>query len=207
MPMIALIALAAASVAMPPPKGNRERWLRAEDIPQSEFAAGNDGTFFFKALVAPDGKVEQCSVLGSTAPKPEWASFCEKVKRRFAYGAVTDHAGAPAYFVLEDNFAFVLPEQWVPSAAAMPADLVVEVASLPGAKGGKLAMPVNVAVDARGALLQCNAAVSSDQSTLARLACDQLKVQWKAMPEKNAAGQPVAYVRQLQVEFHTQKAG
>ncbi len=53
----------------------------------------------------------------------------------------------------------------------------------------------------RAELSDCSAPVGAASAALARAACGQLPSLWVPMPEKNAAGQPVAYVRQLHVEF------
>lgn len=206
MSVFLLLAMAAGTVAMPAPVGSPNRWLGPEDIPHSEFEAGNDGAFFVKALVSPDGKVEQCRVQQASAPRAEWDAFCNRVKRRFGFHPVTDPQGAPSYYLLEENYAYVLPQTWVRNGVASQPDMVVDVQKLPGAKDGKLDVAVNVAIDAAGALRQCNAG-ADEQASLAGLACGQLQARWTPMPEKSAAGQPVAYIRQMKVQFREAKVG
>lgn len=208
MSMMMLMAMATGLVTLPAPTGYPDRWLGPDDIPKAEFNAGKDGTFFFKLVVTPAGKVDQCKVLAATAAETEWGGFCDRVKRRFSYAPVTDHKGVPSHFVVEQGYAYVLPESWVPNAVKAPAYLELDVARLPGATDGKVRVPVNVAVDAGGALSACNAApAAANNAALAKAACGQLQAQWAAMPEKNAAGQAVGYVRELVVEFRQQKAG
>ncbi len=161
--------------------------------------AGESGSIFYKAVVAPDGRIDQCTVEASTAEKADWDKFCSRVKRRFSFDAVKDQQGAPAYYVLQEGYAFVLPETWVRNPGKPDPNLVIDVAKLPGAPDGKIDLAVNVAVDAAGKLQHCNAAPSAGQATLSRLACEQLMANWAPMPERNAAGQPINYVRQMQV--------
>jgi hypothetical protein len=197
MSILALIAMAGA-VAIPDRAGSGESWLRPDDIPKSAFEAGNDGAFFIKAVVNPQGKVELCTVEGATVPVADREAFCKRVKQRFAYRPLTT---AQSYYVLEENYAFILPTDWHRNPLAVPAHFSVDVQKLPGTKK-TVDVTVNVAVDAQGKLSDCSAPADAASAALARVACGQLPSLWVPMPEKNAAGQPVAYVRQLHVEFH-----
>lgn len=199
MSIMALMALAAGAVAIPERAGSGEHWLGPADIPKSAFESGNDGAFFFKALVDPAGKVELCTIEGATvSAAADREAFCKRVKQRFAYRPAAD---AQSYYVLEENYAFILPSDWHRNPLAVPPHFVVEVQKLPASTGKTADVPVNVSVDEHGALRDCSAPADVVSATLSRLACSQLPGMWAPMPEKNAAGRPVAYVRQLYVEF------
>jgi hypothetical protein len=200
MSILALMAFAAGTVAIPDRAGSGEQWLGPNDIPKSAFDAGKDGAFFFKAVVNPAGKVELCTIEGSTVPAAEDRdAFCKRVKQRFAYLPV---AGSSGYYVLEENYAFILPSDWHRNALAIPPHFAVEVKKLPAGAGKTADVTVNVAVDEKGALRDCGVPADATNVALSRLACGQLPSLWSPMPEKNAAGKPVSYARQLHVEFH-----
>lgn len=207
MSILASMAMAAGAVALPGPAGNPGAWLDTFDIPESAVRAGENGSIFYKAVVTPDGKVDQCTVEASSAARSDWEKFCSRVKRRFSFEAARDQQGTPVYYVEEGNYAFVLPETWVRNPARPSPSLVVDVAKLPGAADGKVDVAVNIAVDPAGKLLHCNAASSAGQAALSRLACEQLSASWAPMPERNSAGQPISYIRQMQVEFRTAQPG
>jgi len=198
MSILALMALAAGTVAIPDRAGSVEQWLGPNDIPKSAFDSGKDGAFFFKAVVNPSGKVELCTVEGATVPATDREAFCKRVKQRFAYRPT---AGGAGYYVLEENYAFILPSNWVRNPLAIPPHFAVEVQKLPAGSGKTADVTVNVSVDELGALRDCGAPADTASAALSRLACGQLPGMWSPMPEKNAAGKPVAYVRQLHVEF------
>jgi hypothetical protein len=205
MPILALMAVAGL-VAIPERSGKGDLWLGASDIPRSAFDAGEDGAFLFKAVVNPAGKVERCEVEVSTLKQADREAFCERVKRRFSYRPAGGQQGASSYYVLEEHYAYILPSDWVRMPEAMPPNFLVDVKALPG--GRKTAdVTVNVAVDAQGALRDCSVPADSGDATLARLGCGQLPAMWVTMAEKNAAGQPVAYVRQFKIQFRTAGAG
>jgi len=201
MSMLLLMSIAAGAVAMPEPASNPEHWLGTFDIPESAVRAGENGSIFYKLVVGPDGKVDRCNVQAASAQSGDWDKFCGHVKLRFSYRPAKDQAGDPTYYVLEENDAFVLPGTWIRDAQKPGSDFVVDVARLPGSTDGKLDVAVNIAVDATGKLQQCNAPAKAPQPTLSRLACEQLMANWAPMPERNAAGLPISYVRQMQVEF------
>jgi len=201
MSMLLLMSMAAGAVAMPEPAGNPEHWLDPFDIPESAVRTGENGSIFYKLVVGPGGKIDRCNVQAASAQSGDWEKFCGRVKRRFSYSAAKDQAGDPTYYVLEENYAFVLPGTWIRGAQKPGSDFVIDVAQLPGAAGGKIDVAINIAVDATGKLQQCNAPAKAPQPTLSRLACEQLTANWAPMPERNAAGQPISYIRQMQVEF------
>ncbi len=128
MSILALIAMV-GTVAIPDRAGSGESWLRPDDIPKSAFESGKDGAFFIKALVNPQGKVELCKVEGATVPVPDQEAFCKRVKQRFAYRPVTT---ALSYYVLEENYAFILPSDWHRNLLAVPAHFSMDVQKLPG---------------------------------------------------------------------------
>lgn len=204
MSVVALMTLVAA-VAMPTPVGDRENWFGEEDIPQSQFSAGKNGVFYYKALVKPDGKLDSCKVIASGANKQEQATFCKSAMVRMKYHNVVDQGGGPVYMVVDENFVFVVPDRWRPNLVKPLANLFIETAALP--EGGNNDVTVNIAVDRAGQLRACNAPSGAKDSTLAERTCGQLQVLWSPMPEKDSAGNPVAYIRELRVEYRPQKAG
>ena len=199
--ILLLTAMAAGAVVLPEPIGDRRTWLSYGDFPSDELRAEHNGSIHYKAVVKPDGKVESCVIEVSTASAHDKATFCGKIKSRFRFRKVLGPAGAPRYYVLKEPFLYVLPD----SKAARPVwpgpDFAIDVQALPKALNGRVEVSVNVAVDAVGHLTACDVPASAAQAALAKVACGQLPTIWSAMPEKNAAGEPIAYVRQMRVEF------
>ncbi len=207
MSLLALMAAAAAgTVTIPAPVGDPDRWFGPNDIPKGAFDSGQSGVFVFKALVGANGNVDLCQAQGSSASEADREAFCERVKRRAKFSKVTGPGGAPTYYVVEDSFIYILPETWHRNTNAPQPNFVFDVQRLPGATGGKVDVPVYVAVDKDGKLVQCNVPVDAARVDLARAACGQLPVVWKPMIERNAADEAVAYVRQLWVEFRAPQA-
>lgn len=212
--ILALVSAAAASggsgtastLVIPAPASNPKSWFKADDIPRDEFDAGNDGSFFIQAVVNSSGVVEQCKAKSSSAGEADRNAFCDLFKRRAKYNRIANQAGGSTYYVVEENYTYILPEAWYRNAHPQLPMFVFDVKSLPGAKDGKLGVVVNVAVDEQGALKRCEVPSDAGSASLARLACSQLPTAWEAMPLKNGAGQPVAYVRQLTVEFRQPSA-
>lgn len=197
MSLLTLVTLVGA-VALPSRVGSDDRWLRSGDIPQSAIKAGVDAEIIFKAVVNPAGKVELCAVEGSTVAYLNREAFCKRVKQRLAYRPTPD---MHSYFVVEENYGIVLPASWVRNRNGVPAHFAMEVSKLPGNAAKAVSVSVNISVDDKGRLLDCSVPVDTSSAVLARLACGQLPVIWTPMSERNAAGQPVAYVRELRVEF------
>lgn len=202
MSLLALMTAAAVgTVAMPAPIGNPDTWFGAADIPKGELRAGNDGVFVIKAVVNTIGKVDVCKVRPTGARQEDRDEFCDRVKKKAKFGNVINESGAPVYFVFEDTYGYILPDNWRHYGIAPEPSATIDVEKLPDAKDGKADVLVNVSVDAAGKLRQCNPAINVSQVALARLACSQLTASWSALPEKNAAGEAVPYVRQMWVQF------
>jgi len=208
MSLLALMAAAAVgTVTVPAPVGNPNDWFGASDIPKGEFQAGNDGVFVIKAIVSAGGKIDDCRVRSTGASRADREDFCARLKRKAKFGTAINESGAPVYYVLEDSYAYVLPDSWHRFGAPPEPNAVIDVEKLPEAKAGKTDVLVNVSVDATGKLRQCNPAANSLQPALGRVACGQLTSSWTPQLEHNAAGDSVAYVRQLWVEFRAKAAG
>ena len=125
--MLAILALVSAAAAgggsgatstlvMPAPASNPKNWFRADDIPRGEFNAGNDGSFFIQAVVNSEGTVEQCKASSTSAGEADRTAFCDLFKRRAKYGRTTSQAGAPTYYIVEENYTYILPEAWFRNA-------------------------------------------------------------------------------------------
>ena len=193
MSLLTLVTLVGA-VALPSRVGGDDRWLRSGDIPKSVIKAGVDAEIVFKAVVNPAGKVERCAVEGTTDAYLNREAFCQSVKHRLVYRPTADKH---SYSVVEENYGIVLPASWVRNKNGVPAHFAMEVSKLPAGLAKAVSVSVNVAVDDKGRLLDCSVPADSSSAVLARLACGQLPVVWTPMSERNAAGQPVAYVREL----------
>jgi hypothetical protein len=208
MSLLALMTAAAVgTVTVPAPAGNPNDWFGASDIPKGEYRAGNDGVFVIKAIVSAGGKVDACHARPTGPSQADRDDFCARLKRKAKFGNVVNESGTPVYYVMEDSYAYVLPESWHRFGAPPEPNAVIDVEKLPDAKDGKTDVLVNVSVDANGDLRKCNPASNSMQPALGRVACGQLTSSWAPLPETNAAGDAIPYVRQMWVEFRAKKKG
>jgi len=201
MSIVILLAIASGTVPMPGDVGDRRSWLTSDDYPNDEFRAGRNGSIYFKTIANPSGRAEVCIIEMSTLGGRDKAAFCAVVKSRFKYRNVTGPDGSPMYFIEEKSFFYQVPGSKIGTQMRPGPDFAVEVQALPKTLKGRVEVLVNVAVDEAGQLKKCDAPAEAAHPTLARLACGQFPSLWAAMPEKNATGEPIAYIRQMRVEF------
>lgn len=201
MAILFLTALAAGVVALPRPIGDPKYWLGFNEYPLDELRADRGGEVYYKALINPAGKAELCVIERATMSTGDQSRFCGRVKSSFRYKPVTGPDGLPTYFLRKERWYYFLPDVGGKAPPPSGADFEIDVQSLPKALNGRVEVRVNVAVNAAGNLTQCDAPAEATQAALAKLACDQLPTIWAVMPEKNATGEPIAYVRQMRVEF------
>jgi hypothetical protein len=201
MGILVLTAMVAGAVVMPEPVGDPRTWFTLNDFPRDELRASHNGSIYFKAIANPTGRTESCIIEVSTLSANDKAAFCALVKSRFRYKKVPGQDTTPTYFVLEKLFFYTVSDAVNGPPMKAGPDFSIDVQRLPKALKGKIEVQVNVAVDAAGLLTKCDTPADAVQPALAKLACGQLPAIWDPMPEKNAAGEAIAYIRQMRVEF------
>jgi protein TonB len=79
--------------------GTRARWIRGRivdsDYPRSAFEARISGTVFLRFVVAPDGRVSDCTVTRSSGSAALDATTCRLIKQRFRYRPARNEWGRP----------------------------------------------------------------------------------------------------------------
>ncbi len=103
MSIIMLMAMAAGAVAMPMPSGSPDRWLKIGDIPKAASRPVTTGAFFFKALVAPDGKGRTVQRAGIERAQGRLGRFLRACEAALRVRRSHRSAGRASYYVLEEN--------------------------------------------------------------------------------------------------------
>jgi TonB family protein len=203
-----LLTLFALLAAMQPVgmKGHAD-WIRADDYPRSARQRGEAGYVGFSILVGPDGKTERCDV---TAPSP-YSDLndltCSLIMRRARFTPAVGSDGQPAYglfrswsswFSADSNASMEEIIKSHPLPSSIDLTLFVQTEKLPDS------IDLIVSVSASGTIGECQPKTSPSPSSLAHLACEQLKSQWKPATAATVSGGAVPTVQTARVSF---KAG
>ena len=81
------------------------------DYPRASRLAGVEGSVAVEFTVAPDGRVDLCRVLRSTANAEIDAATCRLIQRRFVYEPARDASGRPVPEVVRRTFDWTLPRR------------------------------------------------------------------------------------------------
>jgi len=188
-----LLSVLAASLTVPQPG---KTFSSAALAPRD-----GSGVAIVELFIAPDRKVEDCKILGSQFSERENDRVCASLRGKRAAKAAAGPDGQAAYgaltYIVADS-----EEGGVPLESALPADVVLDVASLPG---GSRKLRVNVLLNTSGDIVQCEAA-PGDAGAFADAACKELKAQ-RLPVRKGSDGTPVSYVDELSIEFVQRQAG
>jgi hypothetical protein len=202
---IFLWAAATGAVAIPKPTTTKSPGqIIAENYPPEAFLANSSGVILYRVVVDPRGKPENCIVDATDLSKSDTQNTCAAVMFRFRFERPTGPDGAPTYYVYDGRTMFLASGSTItgPPPVIEPI-FTIALPSLPAeAQYYGVKVSVHVAVDANGALIQCNPPTDAKASlALARLACEQLPAVWKPMPVLNVAGEPIGYIRRLSISF------
>lgn len=202
--MLAGVLMLAGTVPpLPPPGapvGNMAEWIRDGDYSVAEIGP-QGGEAAFRVLFRPDGTVDDCTILRSSGNAAVEAKVCALARRRFRFRPSLGIDGQPKYRILERAANFRFEATAPPTLSPGPA-YILQVDRLPG-REPFLIVSVNVEVDDSGALIACAAPADTPRrlAGYARAACGALPDVWRAMPEKDGAGRPIGYIRDIKIAF------
>ncbi len=91
-------------------RGDRNRWISADDYPPSAIRAEQEGTVTISARVGADGKLAECAVIKSSGHSALDDATCRLYLRRARYDPALDGAGVPIASTVTDRIRWRLPE-------------------------------------------------------------------------------------------------
>lgn len=154
-------------------------------------AGSRQATLYFELYVAPDREILDCRVTGSEPVAAAGQIDCQRVIGKKVATPALGPDGLPAYSLVSLTLAHT-------SRPATPADLVVEVADLPG-RSSNARVNVVLFVDAAGVVTHCQQ-VSAGERNLADAACRQAgSHRWRLRNDRDGA--PVGYSESVAVDF------
>jgi protein TonB len=100
---------------------SRARWIsgsiRESDYPRSAIQARKGGTVRLRFVVAPNGRVNQCTVTGSSGSAALDETTCTLIRSRFRYRPARDYTGRPVAETVRGEHEWQLgpepPTTWV----------------------------------------------------------------------------------------------
>jgi hypothetical protein len=196
MPPLPILAAAALAVPAPDFEDLGLKLLQGVQLP---------GTIQVDLFVGPDGTILDCQVLYTERSKSGGARYCRNAPRQKVAQPAVGPDGSAAYGVLRfgriSRVEYSSGDASPPDNIRLAPDLELEVQSLPPPFKKRMRVTSVALVDANGKLAQCR----PDGHALAdyaKVACDQLKQ--VPLPVRRAKdGQPVPYVKELDVDFVT----
>jgi hypothetical protein len=160
----------------------------------------------------PDGVVQSCTFEGSSGDAKLDALTCAIILRRAKGEPVKWIDGSPAYAVVRVPVSWTIggPPSESEIRKAYPADMELAVSQLPAKFHRTASLALVIAVEASGRVVGCNERPRSSQrdhaksfSELVPVACEHMINEFKAVPAKDAYGQPVRSLQTASVVFTT----
>ncbi len=202
MPALLLSLISSAVVAATPI--TPAPWFEFRDYPMKAFEKNWEGVTRFELLVAPDGRVADCKIIGSSGHEELDETTCFLATKRAKFRPAHGPDSNPVWGVYRSQALWALPEH---SIAAPPApDLEVSVNKMPEGATEPVAVKLAYAVDRAGNPSSCTIMPSSlkQPPVLVELGCQELLQQVKGQTVIGPSGQPIAAVKTGAVLF---KAG
>lgn len=164
----------------------------------------SDGIAIVKLFVAPDREVMACHVVASGLSDADNDRVCDKLVGKRAGQAARDPDGRLTYGTMTYVVAGSGTRGSAELEANLPADITLDVESLPGGAKSKT-VSLNLLLDASGKVAKCEAA-HYNESDYAKAACASLNGQMLDV-RKGSDGNPVSYVDNVNVDFVSRQAG
>jgi protein TonB len=92
------------------PKGNPGSWATPDDYPSRALREDREGVTRFQVSVGPDGKVQSCSVTGSSGHPDLDDATCKLVTRRARFNPATDGEGHPTSGSYSNSVRWQIPK-------------------------------------------------------------------------------------------------
>jgi hypothetical protein len=194
-----LIALA-AQLSAPVPT-NLDSWFTHDDAPLDEMEVDKPKVIPFRAVVAPDGKLQDCQILFSSGSKRIDRLTCTLVKQRARFKPAIGLDGKPAYGAYRSSSVWLLTEGSGPDSRPVVSDMELAVSRLP--EGVRSPIPVRVmfAVDRQGHVSSCRGEQADDNPALVKVACAELTKSFTPPPVRTRSGTAVDSVQDAVVLF------
>ncbi|AKH41794.1 hypothetical protein FHS61_002285 [Altererythrobacter atlanticus] len=186
--MTAILAPVLAAAIMAAPQ-LRDRLANADvSVPTG------DGSATYELLIAPDGWVDDCTVVRSDYGALQDDRVCVQLMREKAREPARGANGKPVHAAVK-----VTRNRGEAAETDLPADLVLEVAAVPGSAANRRSVALNVMIDDTGRMSACEAA-HADEEAFASAACGEAKA-IAFRPRKDRDGRAVPYLTSLMVDF------
>ena len=200
MPALFLSLLSSAVVAATPV--TPQPWFEFKDYPMDAFEKSWEGVTRFQLLIAPDGQVASCSVIGSSGHASLDEKTCFLATKRAKFSPAKGPDGSGAWGVYRSQALWVLPERTMHGANPGP-DLEVSVAALPPGTAQPPVVKLAYAVDVQGNPSSCSLMrnAPAQPQSLVDVGCQQLLQEIGKQPVLGPSGQPVAAVKTAAVKF------
>lgn len=203
MPAIALSLLAGSLSAATPL--TPQPWFTFADYPMKAFEKSEEGVTRFELLIAPDGRVAKCTIIGSSGHEELDKTSCYLASRRAKFRPAYGADGEPLFGTYRSQTVWALPEHKIESNPGP--DLVVSLNELPAGTNQPPVVKLAYSVDVEGKPTGCAVMPWSvrQPKLLVDLACKELIRQIRPAPVLAPSGQPVAAVKSGAVKFDTDK--
>jgi protein TonB len=94
----------------PQPKGNPGSWATTDDYPSRALREEREGVTRFSVTVGPDGRVQSCSVTGSSGSPDLDDAACRAIQRRARFNPATDGEGNPTTGTYSNSVRWQIPK-------------------------------------------------------------------------------------------------
>lgn len=194
-----LIALA-AQLSAPVPT-NLERWFSHNDVPIGELEFDKPKIVPFRAVVAPNGKLQDCQILFSSGSAAVDRLTCKLVKQRARFKPAIGLDGKPAYGAYRSAATWVITEGSRPDSTPVFSDIELTINRLPGGVRSPAPVRVMFAVDRQGHASSCAGEGPEYDAALVKIACAELTKGFTPLPVKTVSGTVVDSVQDATVIF------
>ncbi len=176
-------------------------WFTFEDYPMKAFEKKWEGVTAFELLVAPDGRIADCRVTGSSGHEVLDRTTCLLAVKRAKFSPARGPDGARRFGVYRSQAVWAFPERKIEANPAP--DLEVTLNKLPDGTNQPPVVKLAYAVDQQGNTSSCTVIPSSlyQPSVLVDLGCKQLLQSVEHSPVVGPDGQPVPAVKTGAVRF------
>ena len=192
------IALAAQITPVQPLRP--DSWFLAWDFPLDQLPQSGIGTVFYRATVAPDGRIVRCEVEASSGEPALDKSTCAAVTSKGRFKPAKWADGTPSYGVYRSKVTWSTEDY---GSYISPIDVELTVNKLPAGVVSPAKFTMIFAADENGKASSCMPEDKNMDATLAEIACRSLVQNYVAAPARDKSGKAVASVQQGTVVFRT----
>jgi len=175
-------------------------WFSFDDYPMKAFEKNQEGVTQFELLVAPDGKIADCTIVGSSGHEVLDRTTCHLATKRVQFTPARGPDGQAVFGVYRTLAVWALPQNNIPSNPGP--DLEVNVNRLPDGTAKPPVVKLAYSVDAQGTASSCTVLPSSlkQPQVLVDLGCKEL-LSKSSGAVVGPSGQPVTAVKTAAVRF------